>query len=177
MAKQPIEYSETQQKVIDRYMEATKDFPESRIPISKLIGMKHRIPSARPDKSTLQKCEEDFLEETVAIMGRPKRQIDNNYVKSVFYKYQSYKDAKKQFYWLDDILVGVSRLDMGGNTRPLGTGVLYSFICSSNIINTSIIQDFCNVGVRQSQNIMAALVIANRMIEKELLRMGFEVDV
>ena len=172
--KKDIKYSATQQGVIDRYIEATKSCPEGRMPLIKLVGMKNRIRRVRPDIALLEMCEMKFLSKPTGVMGRPKRQLDNSFVRSVFYMYEDYYEARKQFYWLDDIIVGVSRLDMGGNTRPLSVSILYNFVRTSNIVNTSIISDYCDVGPRQAQKIMVAVILIHRMIEKELRRLGFE---
>jgi len=169
----PIKYSVAQQQIIDRYLEATKHCPESRIPLEKLVSMKKHVPRCRPDSTMLKKCERDFLEsEQLETVGRKKRQIDNSLVASIFYKYEDYYDAKSRFYWLDDIITGVSRLDLGGNTRPLNTGVLYNFLSTASVINTTIIMDYCDVKERQAQKILLSLVVANRVIENEIRRMN-----
>jgi hypothetical protein len=166
-------YTEQQQIVIDRYLEATKNFPEHRISIPKLLGIKSYIrKSTKNDSFLLSQMEENYANESIIIKaGNPRRQIDNKYVSDSLGIYLSYLDAKKCFYWLDDILTGVSFLDLGGNTRPLSVGMLFTFMSTSSIINSKIVQDYCQVGERQSRKIMLSLVICNRMIEKELRRM------
>lgn len=170
-----MKLTKTQQAVVDRYLEATKGCPESRMPIEKLIGMKSKIPKYRPDRTVLLKCEQAYLEEPLEEVGRPKRQLDNKFISSVLVGVD-FSAARERFYWLDDIIVGISRLGLGGNTRPLNKGMLYTFISTSSVINTTVISSFCEVGDRQAQKIMLSLCIAHRMIEKELKRMGYTLD-
>lgn len=165
-----IQYTAAQQQVIDAYLEATKDNVDVRLPLSKIIAIKKHIPKYKPDKIVLLKCERDYLDGGVdQIVGRHKRQIDNKVCSSLLSKYNDYYQAKEQHWWLDDILVGVSRLDLGGNTRPLSVVLLYNFISTSSVINTTIIMSFCSVAVRQAQKILLSLSIAVRLIEKSLL--------
>lgn len=168
-----IKYSEAQQVIIDAYMEATKQHPDKRLPIARIVGIKRHIPKCRPDKAMLQKCEKEYLAGDVKVeIGRPKRHIDNKLVSSVLMDYVDYYQAKERYWWLDDILTGVSRLDLGGNTRPLSVVLLYNFVSTSTIINTDIVMEYCDVGIRQAQKVLLALSIAVRAIEKELVRDG-----
>lgn len=173
MKIEDIKLTPTQQAVVDRYMKATEDCPEARMPIAKLLAMKNHIPRSRPDKAVLAKCEKEFLAEGDSPIksGRKQRQIDNTKAESVFYAFEDYYQAVERFYWLDDIITGVCRLDLGGNTRPLSRGVIYNFISTSTIINTDIIMAACDVQMRQAQKILLSVGIAVRMIEKELIRM------
>lgn len=142
--------------------------------IAQILKFKRHIPKGKPDRQSLETCEAAFLNEDIVVAsGRKIRQIDNTFVSSIFSKYPTLSCAIKQFYWLDDILTGVARLDMGGNTRPLSLSVLYDFLSESGIINTTIISSYCGIGTRQAQKVMLSLTIANRMCEKELRRMGF----
>lgn len=167
-----MKYTEAQQQIVDRYLDATKDNPESRLPLSVIVGIKKHIPKYRPDRVMLEKCEEQYLQqEPIVAPGRKQRQIDNKAVSDVLSKYKSLKQAVRQFYWIDDIITGVSRIDLGGNTRPLSISLLFHFISTSTVINTSIIMSYCDVKTRQAQKIMTSLSIANRMIVKELKRM------
>lgn len=146
------------------------------MPLSKLVSMKHHVPKCRPDKDMLVRCEQEYLEHVdaeVVKVGRKKRQIDNTYVSNALLQYGDFYNAKRMLYWLDDIIKGVCCLDLGGNTRPLSSGMIYNFISSSSVINTDIIMSFCNVGERQANKIMLSLSIVNRMVTKELKRMGF----
>jgi hypothetical protein len=167
-------YSATQQIIIDAYLEATKHHPDQRLPIARIIGIKKHIPKCRQDKAMLQRCEREYIDGDVksAPVGRKKKQVDNKLISSIFNEYVDYYQAKERYWWLDDILTGVSRLDMGGNTRPLSVGLLYNFISTSTIINTDIVMDYCNVGVRQAQNIILALSITIRSIEGQLIKDG-----
>ena len=167
-----IKYTATQQIVIDRYLEATKNSTESRLPIAQIIGLKRHIKRGKPDKHVLEQCEQAYLqEEPITAPGRKQRQIDNSAVSDVLSKYRSFEQCIKQFYWIDDIITGCSRFDLGNNTRPLSVSMLFHFISTSTIINTSIIMAYCDVKERQARNIMGALSVAHRMIEKDLIRL------
>ncbi len=166
-------YTKAQQEVIDRYLEATKNNPDCRISIDKLIGMKKRIPKYRPDNSFLKLIEDTRLNEDdfeLVKAGRPKTVVDNNRVFNFLSPYvDRYDLAKKEFYWLDDIVVGVTRLDLGGNTRDLSVYLLFDVLSICAMIDVDILKEYCEVADRQAQKILKALVVANRMIEKEIV--------
>ena len=165
-----------QQEIIDRYNEATKDCPESRMSVDKLLSLKPRIRRYRPDAAIVASMEdlmhsEDDSAPTEPVIkaGRKRTQLVNQ-VYEHFHNKQ-YMEERYRHYWLDDILTGVSRLDTGGNTRPLSAAVLFNVLASFETVDTAVIADFCNVGERQARNIMTAVSIAHRMILKELTRM------
>lgn len=101
--------------------------------------------------------------------GRKVSNIDNSFVYSYLSCFHFYTDC--HYRMVDDVLTGVSRLDMQGNTRDLSKYLLFNFLSCCQVINTAIIRDYLGIGVRQSQRLYKALVIANRAIHRELLIM------
>lgn len=172
-----MDYTEAQRKVIDRYLEATKDSPQDRMPLEKLIGVKGRFPKRKPDKYVISKCENETLTDEFqpeSKKGRKKRVIDNRYVVDKFIGYDEYMLADTDFYWLDDILTGLSIVAYEGATRQLSVHLLFDFLSTAESIDTDLIGKVCDVQERQAQKIMAALIVANRMVEKEFRRMDVE---
>lgn len=183
LIKDRMEYSEAQQKIIDRYLEATKDCPEDRIPLEKLVGLKNKFPKSKPDKYVVAKCERelinDDIDEKKETRGRKARVIDNLYVRSKLTKYKEYEDAAWDYYWLDDVFTGVCSVAFEGATRWLSKYVVFDILSTAYRIDNELIADCCNVNERQVQKIMTALIVCNRAIEKELKRMddaGLEVE-
>lgn len=72
----------------------------------------------------------------------------------------------------DDILHGVARLDMGGNTRPLRKKTIYVLLAKAERLSTDIIMEALNVQKRQAQRYMQACGIAQGMIRNEVVRRG-----
>ena len=68
---------------------------------------------------------------------------------------------------VDDILHGVCRLDMGGNSRPLNKVKLYDLITLKDVLYLPDIERHLNVQLRQAQRWMKACKIAVRAIERE----------
>ena len=171
-----MEYTEAQQKVIDRYLEATEHCPEDRLPIEKLIGMKSKFPKGKPDKYVVAKCEKELINDEDELTaakkpGRKKRVIDNMYVRTKLHDYLEYDDAEANFYWLDDVMQGTCSSAFEGGTRHLSRYVVFEILSTAVRIDTALVQDVCNVQERQARKIMTALVFCNRAIEKEFRRM------
>ena len=61
---------------------------------------------------------------------------------------------------LDNVLHGVARLDLGGNTRPLRKSLLYKLLASLPVLSVATISDAVGVGERQAQRYLKACVIA-----------------
>lgn len=61
---------------------------------------------------------------------------------------------------LDDVLHGVARLDLGGNTRPLRKSLLYKLLASLPVLSVATISDAVNVEERQAQRYLKACIIA-----------------
>lgn len=165
--------TKAQQEVVDRYYEATKNSPETRMSVEQLLGMRKKIPKYRPDNSLLKKLEEERVNdgtETIVTRGRPKKEINNTLVLEFLSPYfDCYDLICKEYYWLDDIFTGVSMLDLGGNTRDLSKYHLFDILSVCAKINVDFIQDYLNVAERQSQKVMTSLVIAHNILEKEIL--------
>ena len=170
--KEYMDYTEAQRLIIDRYLEATKDNPSERMPLEKLVGVKGRFPKGKPDKYMVAKCEKDMLTDGVTVKrGRKKREISNSYVVEWFVGYAEYKLATEDFYWLDDILTGICTVALEGATRQLSKYLVFDFLSTADTINTDLISKVCDVQERQAQKIMAALVVAQKAVEKEFKRM------
>lgn len=169
-----MKLTEAQQEVVDRYYEATKDDPDSRMPIEKLLGMRSKIPKYRPDNHLLKKLEEerinDMQDTTIVTRGRPKKEIVNKIVLEFLSPFfDDYRLLSKEYYWIDDIFTGVSRLDLGGNTRDLSKYHLFDILSVCAKIDVSFLQDYLNVGERQAQKVLMSLGIVHRMLEKEII--------
>lgn len=171
-----MELTDTQREVVARYYEATKDCPSSRMPIEKLLGMRNKIPKYRPVNHILKKLEaerindEEDAEPVVAKRGRPKKEIKNTIVLEFLSPYfDNYRYAIADHYWLDDILTGVSRLDLGGNTRDLSKYHLFDILSVCATIDVEMVKKYLCVADRQAQKVMTSLVIVHRMIEKEVV--------
>ena len=159
-------YTQNELEVVSRYLFINPDASDEDVSI--ILKLKKRIPKYRPDKFVIASCESAFLAEDNTF-GRPKNQINNKEVVDGL-KGMDYGSSSQRFWWLDDILVGVCNLDMGGNTRGIHKGSLYAILSEAEIINTKVIQEIFDVGARQSQKIMLALRIAHRMILKQITR-------
>lgn len=73
---------------------------------------------------------------------------------------------------LDDILTGVSRLDYGGNTRPLSVSKLYTMLSSMLHITTQAVQEATGKSERYSRKLALALRIASNAIRKAMILNG-----
>lgn len=58
---------------------------------------------------------------------------------------------------IDDIFVGVSRLDLGGNTRPLSKLRLFKLVTLKDFLFLEDIQSVCRCEVRQARNYFKAV--------------------
>lgn len=168
-------YSKTQQEVIDRYLEATKDCAEDRIPIAQIISLKRNIGKARPERGFLLSKIYSPNKDTKSGAGRPKKIVNNVLVQSVLSSYTNLHSAVRQYYWLSDIIAGVSRLDLGGNTRNLSTKTIYLYLSCCKAITVDLLKEAEGIGDRQAQKLLLAISISSRMVHKELVRMGYVV--
>ena len=115
-------------------------------------------------------------------MPRPSKTQDNKLVKELLSNYCSLYEASLEYPFLDDIIHGASRLDLGGNTRPLSKGMLYNVLADvDNITTLSVGESIDNsahakitgrtqLSERHLQKIATALRIASTMIAKELAK-------
>ena len=58
---------------------------------------------------------------------------------------------------VDDIFHGVSKLDLGGNSKPLSKVRLFNLINLKDILFLEDIQDYCKCEVRQARNYLKAV--------------------
>jgi hypothetical protein len=70
----------------------------------------------------------------------------------------------------EDILYGVVRLDMNGNTRPLSTMVVYRLLSKLERLSTAIIGDALGIGDRQAQRYMQACGLVQFLIRREVVK-------
>lgn len=168
-----MQLTETQQEVVDRYYEATKEDPDSRMPIEKLLGMRNKIPKYRPNNYMLKRLEEERINddcETPVTRGRPKKEVVNTLVLEFLSPYfDDYELLSEEYYWLDDIFTGVSRLDLGGNTRDLSKYHLFDILSVCAKVNVAFLQDYLQVGERQAQKVLMSVGIAHKLLEKEIV--------
>jgi hypothetical protein len=161
-------YSKAQQEVIDRYMESTKDCPESRIPIAKLLKVKKRITKFKSDNAILADCEKQYLERSANRgSGRKLQTINNKLLFDTLKRFDSLAECNEVYSFVDDIVKGVCNLGMGGNTRDLSSTLLFGIISGCCTINSEIISNYCNVEARQAQKIVKSLGIAVSLIERQ----------
>lgn len=73
---------------------------------------------------------------------------------------------------VDDILEGVSRLDYGGNTRPLSKSKLYTLLSALPIVSTATVQAATGQSSRHSRNLSQALRVASTAILNTLVKHG-----
>lgn len=101
--------------------------------------------------------------------GRPAKTHDNSAVHeylSSFLTYSEFKDEAppilaSQF---DDVLTGVTRLDYGGNTRPLSRKVLFTLLAHLPVITTGNIMEVHGCSEQHARKIAAALRVASQAI-------------
>jgi len=53
--------TKVQQEVVDRYMDATADYPEERMSIEDLLSLARLFANRRPDWAVLEQCEQEWL--------------------------------------------------------------------------------------------------------------------
>jgi len=122
---------------------------------------KHKISKSAPTNN----CTKTKVTNTNEITESKINKIDCSLVKEII---------NSDFYYLDgvclinsridDILHGVCRLDLGGNSRPLSKVVLLNLFNQGDVLYLKDIQDVVGCGVRQAQRYLKALKIAERMI-------------
>jgi hypothetical protein len=169
-----LQLTDKQKEIIARYNEATKDDPDSRLPVEKLLGLSRRIPKYRPSNHHLKKLEEERinepLEDQEVSRGRPKKAIINNIVLDFLSPYfNNYSILSETYYWIDDVFTGVSRLDLGGNKRDISKYHLFDILSVCAKIDADFVGEYLHTEKRQSQKIMLALSVAHRMLEKEIV--------
>lgn len=96
------------------------------------------------------------------------KEFDNNRVVDELQYYCTLSDAAQDFPDIDNIVVGVCNLDLGGNTRPLSTRILYTLLSQQRIISTAAIMDAQGYSRSHTQKVCACLRIASREIVKHL---------
>lgn len=103
-------------------------------------------------------------------MAKKEYVYDNSYLVDEFINYPLYGMAVDDYPWIDDIITGVSLLDLGGNTRPLSRNMLYVLISTQREISTSGVMEATGKSNSYAKKIVACCRIACRAIKTELLR-------
>ena len=107
---------------------------------------------------------------------------DNTFVQKRLEKYNSSYEASLALPFLDDVLHGAARLDLGGNTRPLSKGLLYTLLATLPEISRVAVQEGIrcsvhaqitgriNISDSHAKKVATSLRIASTIIERELKR-------
>jgi len=95
-------------------------------------------------------------------------EYDNSYLVEEFIDYPTYGAACDDYPWIDDIITGVSLLDLGGNTRPISKNVLYVLMSTQPTITKNLIKEVTGKSDSHAQKLTAMVRTACRAIEKEL---------
>ena len=103
-------------------------------------------------------------------MNKPK-QFDNSLVVEQLIHYCTLAEASEEFKFLDNIVVGVCNLDLGGNTRPLRLRTVYTILSTQPIITTAVVMEAHQCSERHAQKIAACLRIASKEFIKHLNRL------
>ena len=82
--------------------------------------------------------------------------------------YCTFTEAVEDYPFLDNIITGVCNLDLGGNTRPLSTRIVFTLLTTQAIISTKLIMDVQGYSRSHAQKVCAALRIASREVVKHL---------
>lgn len=77
---------------------------------------------------------------------------------------------------IDDILHGVCRLDMSGNTRPLNKRVLRALLSHLDTLTAQVIVDVLQISGRHAQRYLKACKIAQAMIRKVAANVSWNDD-
>lgn len=70
----------------------------------------------------------------------------------------------------EDIFYGVVRLDLGGNTRPLSTMVVYRLLSKLDKLSSDIIADALGLSDRQARKYMQACGLVQLLIRREVVK-------
>lgn len=70
---------------------------------------------------------------------------------------------------LDDVLTGIALLDLGGNTRPIHTGLLFHMLRDLDQVNVHTVKEYAGFSERHSRRLAGLLRIAinelNRIVD------------
>lgn len=159
-------------EIIERYesVYGEKQTPEQ---VCKILALKKHFKKSRVrrDDSIIVEYEtkllDDYIEPEVS-SGRKPNSIDNKIVSEFLFQFEKLHEFDEQYLFVDDILTGVAKLDLGGNTRDLSKYMLFNLISTMSVITVKGIEDKLGIKVRQAQKIFVSLKVINRMLEKEI---------
>lgn len=97
-------------------------------------------------------------------------EFDNSEVVANLQHYCFLSDALEEYPFLEDIVTGVCHLDLGGNTRPLSSKMVFTLLSTQNIISTVLVQDAHQCSASHARKICAVLRIASREFVKHSAR-------
>lgn len=133
-----------------------------------LASMKKHFKRWKPDR-WWQPEQHDQKEHT---KGRKPPMLNNHDLVMLFDGLHYYDDSSGVPSFVDDILHGVARLDMGGNTRPMSKATIYALLSKLDKLSTNAIASALGLGARQSQRYMTMCGIAQDMIRREVVKRG-----
>jgi hypothetical protein len=108
-------------------------------------------------------------------MARLPKQHDNETVSQHLDDYWSYSHfhqcgPAKEVWALDDILTGISKLDFGGNTRPLSVSKLFFLLKILPLITSAAVREVLGGSESHARRISSALRIASRAFTNHIQR-------
>ena len=96
--------------------------------------------------------------------GRKPVILDNTPIKKLLESYNNLTEMIEDYPAIDDIFVGVCRLELHNNTFDLSTRTLFSLLSECDFIDTKTIEYVCEVKERQARYILSACRISHRML-------------
>ncbi|MCG9081555.1 hypothetical protein [Laribacter hongkongensis] len=111
----------------------------------------------------------------VTATGRPSRGHDNSLVAEHLSQYLNFtdfmRDAPGPFRAaLDDVITGATRLDLGGNSRPLGKARLFTLLAHLPAISTATTAEAFQCPDRHARKIAAVLRVASTALHEWIVR-------
>lgn len=101
--------------------------------------------------------------------GRPPNSRDNSICYQALHEYFNLEIASSVYQFIDDIFIGVSKLDWGG-TRGLVPENLFILLSSMQVITSDLVRDLTWCSDRHSRNLALALRICAEAFERAYCR-------
>jgi hypothetical protein len=89
-------------------------------------------------------------------------EFDNRKVHLVLRRYRKWHDATEDFPMLEHVLEGVRRLDMGGNTRPLGMQKLFWLLRDLDVVSVQAMQELTRCSEKHCSKLCMFVRVASR---------------
>ena len=106
------------------------------------------------------------LKSTLGATINTPKELDNSLVVEELQHYQTFTQAVEDYRFLDNIIVGVCNLDLGGNTRPLPSGVVFTLLSTMETIYVKNVIEAHQCSESHARKITACLRIASREVQK-----------